>query len=329
MSQLLLFSSATLLIEKSVGQDTGGPFKGTLAINKETSGSCTDNRGQSIPEGMLFEPGPDECQVCTCLRQLPVLCRTVLCAPPQGCRSLRVGDACCEWVCDQWDDTGQGAVSDLGLRLVASAVTAILSLSLLFFLIYRLRQRKLRGRQNHLEAESYRQDESIEDIPGQSFNLGSLKPHDRAIMRRPFPPSYNEAMYGQPSPASLDLSSDQGAPPYSSIHQDPVISYPVATLGRLVLPRPPHHFGTHNPAHQLEGQDGATCNTLPSMIRRVMRDTETLPSLPGSVEQPEAEHQPYSLQMNLSTSRTSSPYGLHHISRSPTHSEPELTQTAV
>jgi len=326
MSHMLLVSSASLLVETSLAQDTGGPFKGTLSIHKESSGSCTDNRGQSIPEGMLFEPGPDECQVCTCLRQLPVLCRTVLCAPPQGCRSLRVGDACCEWVCDQWEDTGHGSVSDLGLRLVASAVTAILSLSLLFFLIYRLRQRKLRGRQNHLEAESYRQDDSIEDIPGQSFNLGSLKPHDRAMMRRPFPPSYNEAMYGQhaplpseqPSSNTVDLSSDQDAPPYSSIHQDPVISYPVATLGRLVLPAPPHQM------------DRTTCNTLPSMIRRVMRDPDTRPSLPGTVDHGD-DHHPYSLQLNLNTS---SPYGsqaLHHtLSPSSTSdSEPEHTQTAV
>jgi len=355
MSRLLLVSSATLLIENSFGQDTGGPFKGTMAINKETSGSCTDNRGQSIPEGMLFEPGPDECQVCTCLRQLPVLCRTVLCAPPQGCRSLRVGDACCEWVCDQWEDTGHGSVSDLGLRLVASAVTAILSLSLLFFLIYRLRQRKLRGRQNHLEAESYnsmggRQDDSIEDIPGQTFNLGSLKPHDRAMMRRPFPPTYNEAMYGhqissagplaseQAASNSLDLSSDQEAPPYSSIHQDPVISYPVATLGRLVLPGPHLHCGTLNPTHQLAGPGATTCNTLPSMIRRVMREHETRPSLPGTVDEAEPDLQPYSLQLNMNPSSTSnsSSYGSHRInynlsppSLSPSDSEPELTQTAV
>lgn len=355
MSRLLLVSSATLLIESSFCQDTGGPFKGTMAINKETSGSCTDNRGQSIPEGMLFEPGPDECQVCTCLRQLPVLCRTVLCAPPQGCRSLRVGDACCEWVCDQWDETGHGSVSDLGLRLVASAVTAILSLSLLFFLIYRLRQRKLRGRQNHLEAESYnsmggRQDDSIEDIPGQTFNLGSLKPQDRAMMRRPFPPSYNEAMYGHqitgPGPIasdqvasnSLDLSSDQEAPPYSSIHQDPVISYPVATLGRLVLPGPHNHFGTANPSHQLDSQEATTCNTLPSMIRRVMRDADSRPSLPGSVDEVEEDRQPYSLQLNLNTSRNSNSssfgtnrinYSLSPSTRSPSDSEPELTQTAV
>ena len=34
---------------------------------------------------------------------------------------------------------------DIGLRSVASFATAVLSLSLLFFLIHRLRQRKIRG----------------------------------------------------------------------------------------------------------------------------------------------------------------------------------------
>lgn len=42
-----------------------------------------------------------------------------------------------------------GASSDMGLRLVASCVTAILSLSLIFFLIHRLRQRKIRGNAHH------------------------------------------------------------------------------------------------------------------------------------------------------------------------------------
>ena len=35
-----------------------------------------------------------------------------------------------------------------------------------------------------------------------------------------------------------DVSTEQDAPPYASIHSDPVISYPVTSLGRLVLPAP-------------------------------------------------------------------------------------------
>ena len=75
----------------------------------------------------------------------------------------------------------------------------------------------------------------MEDITGQAttFHLNTMKPHDRIMLRRPFPPSYSEAMYSSGGP-----EVGGGAPPYSSIHQDPVISYPVATLGRLVLPAP-------------------------------------------------------------------------------------------
>ena len=40
-------------------------------------------------------------------------------------------------------ENGNGA-ADIGLKLVACGVTAIVSLALLFFLIYRLRQRKMR-----------------------------------------------------------------------------------------------------------------------------------------------------------------------------------------
>ena len=117
---------------------------------------------------------------------------------------------------------------------------------------------------------------------------------------------------------AFDVSSEQDAPPYSSIHQDPVISYPVATLGRLVLPAPPHPV------------DRTSCNTLPSMIRRVMRDPDTRPSLPGTVDNAD-DHHPYSLQLNLSTSSPYGSQGIHHtLSPSSTSdSEPEHTQTAV
>lgn len=237
------------------GWKTGGPFTGTANVKNQ----CVDNKGQSIPEGLLFTPGPDECKVCTCMRQQPILCRTVLCAPPTGCRTLMAGESCCEWVCNSWDTPiQQKPVSDLGLRLVASGVTAILSLSLLFFLIYRLRQRKLRGRQNHLEAESLnsvsgRNEDSSppEGFPDPGFPLAWFKPPTR-----PFPPSYNEAMSGEMPPPlpprddMSDSSSDHShAPPYNSIHLDPVISYPVATLGRLVLPVPAINLPQEHQCH--------------------------------------------------------------------------------
>ena len=109
---------------------------------------CVDVRGQSIPHGLLFAPGPDECLVCTCFNGTPGLCRTMFCAPPSNCKSIRMGDGCCEWICLEkypedhhgggGDDDGVVA-ADVNLRLVASAVTAICSVALLFFLIYRYR----------------------------------------------------------------------------------------------------------------------------------------------------------------------------------------------
>ena len=70
----------------------------------------------------------------------------MFCAPPSNCKSIRMGDGCCEWIClekypDGHDEGGDGdgvvAAADVNLRLVASAVTAICSVTLLFFLIYR------------------------------------------------------------------------------------------------------------------------------------------------------------------------------------------------
>jgi len=240
MKELIL----AVLTWPTVGQNTGGFYFGPAA--EKTGGECTDNKGQSIPEGLLFSPGPDECQVCTCLRQLPVLCRTVLCAPPKNCVSLRVGPACCQWICD---DTA----SDIGLRLVGSAVTAILSLSLLFFLIYRLRQRRLRGRQNHLQAESLN---SVTGGGGDECWIGDTQLNNGGYdwrkaegpLNRPFPPTYDEAV--------------AAAPPYPPLDQP--VPYQVATLGRRVLP-PLGTVGT----------------TLPSVLRRMRQGEEAGNQMPA------------------------------------------------
>lgn len=261
-----------LLLGLVGAQDTGGFYIGPPSINRESDGQCIDNKGQGIPEGLLFTPGPDECQVCTCLMKMPVLCRTVLCAPPKNCLSLRVGDACCQWICDEWDTPRSGG-NDIGLRLVASAITAVFSLALLFFLIYRLRQRKLRGRQNHLEAESYNSAVGEQedcwsgggDAQLSTFPSGWIK---GTSFTRPFPPTYDEAMQssstgtdgaGGSSVGWSEADQEIPAPPYHTITQDPVIPvpYPVATMGRLVLP--PAGFG--DPSNR----------TLPAVLRRIRR----------------------------------------------------------
>merc|ERR1712172_159990 len=137
-------------------------------------------------------------------------------------------------------------------------------------LIYRLRQRKLRSRQNHLEAESYSGGGGGQVSLGEEISMPELdlKPDDRLTLQRPFPPSYDEAVFGSIGPMG-EADTEFEAPPYSSIQHDPVISYPasaapirdsdgsneatslpavhslgpisypVAILGRLVLPAPP------------------------------------------------------------------------------------------
>nr|CAD7264218.1 unnamed protein product [Timema shepardi] len=136
-----------------------------------SSGDCRDLHGRTISQGLHYVPGPDTCTLCVCDNSNPKWCKAVLCSPPQDCKSFRVGNSCCEFIC--LDDTLPknsadlpDSGTDLGLRLIASAVTAILSLSLLIFLIHRLRQRKIRGRQNRQLSEDERSLGSIGYIAG-------------------------------------------------------------------------------------------------------------------------------------------------------------------
>lgn len=73
----------------------------------------------------------------------------------QDCKSFRIGSSCCEFICLDETEGPDGDTSvdvtwgeggwiggDLGLRLIATAVTAVLSLALLAFLFYRLKRRR-------------------------------------------------------------------------------------------------------------------------------------------------------------------------------------------
>ena len=115
-----------------------------------------------------------------------------------------------------------------------------------------------------------------------------------------------------------DVSSELAAPPYASIHQDPVISYPLASLaslGRLVLPAPAPH----------------TAATLPASVRRVLGcrrrppDQEERPrdatSPPALSQQPPSPPRP--------ASAAASPCQNRMCPASCLDQEPELTQTTV
>ena len=79
-------------MEDSLRNITNKDTTGTSRIPDIVSGSnCTDHRGQFIPNGLLYTPrGSDPCSVCTCASGDPILCRTVLCAPPTHCDSIKV-----------------------------------------------------------------------------------------------------------------------------------------------------------------------------------------------------------------------------------------------
>lgn len=123
---------------------------------------CKDLHQRLIPHGVHFVPGPDECTLCLCDDGEAKWCKAVYCQPPQDCKSFRIGNSCCDFICleDSLDNGGPNSggpntggpylsrpveIANFVPKVVIAAVTAMLSLSLLFFLIHRLRQRHIQG----------------------------------------------------------------------------------------------------------------------------------------------------------------------------------------
>jgi hypothetical protein len=183
----------------------------------------------------------------------------------QDCKSFRVGNSCCEFIC--LDDTlpksdgNPENSTDFGLRVIASAITAILFLSLFFFLIHRLRQRKIRGRQNRQLTEDQRSLGSIGYIagsigylPGSMGYLGNQehldfaydsdprsnfalwKPPENYFPRGEAPPPYEEAVaaaHAEAMAAAMHLAAS------SAQHNCVTIALvPSSTTGTLHRDRP-------------------------------------------------------------------------------------------
>nr|XP_012140566.1 PREDICTED: putative GPI-anchored protein PB15E9.01c isoform X2 [Megachile rotundata] len=207
-------------------------------IHAESGVSCKDQQGRSYESGFLFVPGPEPCTLCVCENGNPKLCKAMLCnsRAEEDCKSSRRGDICCEYIClssisnDKTDGMGSNTTDatanyDIGLRSVASFVTAVLSLSLLFFLIHRLRQRKIRGRQSRQLAEDQRNLGSMgyierdglshgvpmDDIPcGANYPL--WKPPSNYFPRGEAPPPYEEAVAAARAEQALLAMNPQTLP---------------------------------------------------------------------------------------------------------------------
>ncbi|XP_076748804.1 uncharacterized protein LOC143422212 isoform X1 [Xylocopa sonorina] len=197
-----------------------------FSVTRAESGvSCKDQQGRSYENAFVYIPGPEPCTLCVCDNGNPKWCKAFVCKfVEEYCKSSR--NICCQYIClddtllslpnDKGDGIGSNTTDattnyDIGLRSVASFVTAVLSLSLLFFLIHRLRQRKIRvcvaGRQNRQLAEDQRNLGSMgylerdglshgvpmDDIPcGAGYPL--WKPPSNYFPRGEAPPPYEEAV---------------------------------------------------------------------------------------------------------------------------------------
>ncbi|XP_017900314.1 PREDICTED: integral membrane protein DGCR2/IDD isoform X5 [Capra hircus] len=106
--------------------------------------TCVDIKDNVVDEGFYFTPkGDDPCLSCTCHGGEPEMCVAALCERPQGCQQYRKDPTeCCKFVC--LDPDGGSLLDSMasGMRLVVSCVSSFLVLSLLLFMVHRLRQRR-------------------------------------------------------------------------------------------------------------------------------------------------------------------------------------------
>ncbi|KAG8146264.1 putative DiGeorge syndrome critical region2 protein, partial [Naja naja] len=111
------------------------------------SQTCVDIKDNIVDEGYNFTPkGDDPCLSCTCHNGEPEMCVAALCERPQG-----YGNSLFDSMAS-------------GMRLIVSCVSSFLILSLLLFMVHRLRQRRR---------------ERIESLIGANlhhFNLGRRMP---------------------------------------------------------------------------------------------------------------------------------------------------------
>lgn len=139
-----------------------------LFLSQKASSHCIDIHSQVVAQGLHYVPGPNTCNLCICDKGSPKWCKSVLCKHPENCKSFQIGNSCCEFKCldDILTNDGYKDTYDLALRLIASAFTALLSLSILFLLYHRLRRRKIRLRQTRPSNEDQRSLNSIGYITG-------------------------------------------------------------------------------------------------------------------------------------------------------------------
>lgn len=108
------------------------------------SQTCVDIKDNVVDEGKYFTPkGNDPCLSCTCHNGEPEMCVAALCERPQGCQHFEKDPKeCCKFTCLDPDGSGIFDSMASGMRLIVSCISSFLILSLLLFMVHRLRQRR-------------------------------------------------------------------------------------------------------------------------------------------------------------------------------------------
>ncbi|KAJ2949467.1 hypothetical protein O0L34_g15385 [Tuta absoluta] len=186
----------------------------TLRFNRVSSqGECTDLRGRVIANGLHYAPGPDTCTLCVCDNGLPKICKAVLCSPPQDCRSFRVGNTCCEFIClDDVVKPAEGAEANVRVAAGGAAAVVLLTVALV---VYRVKKQK-RRRAPHTDDQ--RSLTSIGYISGSMAYMGgqcetalaAWKPPGNYLPRGEAPPPYDEAV-AQCRQEALSRGSNESA----------------------------------------------------------------------------------------------------------------------
>ncbi|XP_054531703.1 integral membrane protein DGCR2/IDD isoform X4 [Pan troglodytes] len=143
------------------------------------SQTCVDIKDNVVDEGFYFTPkGDDPCLSCTCHGGEPEMCVAALCERPQGCQQYRKDPKeCCKFMCLDPDGNSLFDSMASGMRLVVSCISSFLILSLLLFMVHRLRQRR-RERIESLIGANY--DDAFEPAevslpaPGDGGSEGAL-----------------------------------------------------------------------------------------------------------------------------------------------------------
>ncbi|XP_013785341.1 uncharacterized protein LOC106469395 [Limulus polyphemus] len=228
--------------------------------------SCYDRQGDVIRHGDRYFPmESDPCTQCTCTKGMPEMCISVFCYPPENCQKYHAeDDKCCQFVCDDESlahfpgygknnsypaDNGSTTLNatNLGLRLVAGAVTSLLILALLLFMINRLRRRRLllmirrfHSRGGNMSESQLSQRFSLD---GDDAGMGYFMGRDHAELGPFDDPSPPYAFW---KPPETYIPPGEAPPPYEASVENVEAPYSVISLSpyrrtsQVDVTLPPH-----------------------------------------------------------------------------------------